>query len=692
MTDVADKRERGPDRGPVPRWVAALVNAARASGQPLLFGLRLWASVCLALYVAFWLQLDNPYWAGTSAALVSQPHLGASLRKGWFRMIGTLVGAVTIVVLTAWFPQNRAGFLVGLALWGGACALVATLLRNFAAYAAALAGYTAAIIASDQLGATGGTNGLAFTLAIARVSEIWIGIVCAGIVLAGTDFGAAPRRLAASLAALSAEIASRFGSTLVGAGSAFSETQSVRRELTRRVIELAPIIDEAIGESSRIRYHSPTLQAAVDGLLAAIAGWRTVAARLARLRGEAARHETDAVLQSLPQELRSAPEQAGPKRWMADPIGMRQIYAAAAATLLAVPAGTPSLRLVADQTAKVLVGLSHVLEALALLVGGSAGSPSGRRLRLYVPDWLPALVNAGRAFVAIGAAAVFWIVTEWPNGASAITWTAIPVILLAPQADAAYARTMSFVAGTGLAAVCAAIVLFAVLPRLSTFVGLGIAMGAYLVPAGALMAKPPWQTAMFVPMVANFVPLLAPNNPQSYDTVQFYNAALAIFAGFGAAALAFRLLPPLSPMLRTRRLLALTLRDVRRVATDRVRRSRVDWEGRMYSRLAALPDEAEPVHRGQLAAALSVGTAITHLRRTATQLGLSVELNDVLEAFAAGHSAIAMARLSGLDRRLAALPDSDPGTSVALRARGSILAISDALVEHHSYFDAGGPG
>jgi uncharacterized membrane protein YccC len=32
-------------------------------------------------------------------------------------------------------------------------------LRNFASYAAAIAGYTAAIIASDQLGAVGDLNG-----------------------------------------------------------------------------------------------------------------------------------------------------------------------------------------------------------------------------------------------------------------------------------------------------------------------------------------------------------------------------------------------------------------------------------------------------------------------------------------------------------------------------------------------------
>src|SRR5262249_32078978 len=244
-------------------------------------------SVCLALYVAFWLELDNAYWAGTSAAIVCQPHLGASLRKGWYRMIGTLVGAVAIVVLTACFPQERAAFLIGLALWGAACAFVATVLRNFAAYAAALAGYTAAIIAADQLGATGGPNADALMLAIFRRSEICIGIVCAGIVLAVTDFGDAPRRLAVRFAALSAEIANRFRSTLVLAASPSSDAQAVRheliqqqpirRELYRQVIALAPVVDEAMGESSRLRYHSPELQSALDGQFDSLSAWRMVA-------------------------------------------------------------------------------------------------------------------------------------------------------------------------------------------------------------------------------------------------------------------------------------------------------------------------------------------------------------------------------------------------------------------------------
>jgi uncharacterized membrane protein YccC len=74
-----------------------LARALRSAAPALLFGLRLWAGVSLALYVAFWLELDNAYWAGTSAAIVCQPSLGASLRKGWFRMMGTAVGAVAIV-------------------------------------------------------------------------------------------------------------------------------------------------------------------------------------------------------------------------------------------------------------------------------------------------------------------------------------------------------------------------------------------------------------------------------------------------------------------------------------------------------------------------------------------------------------------------------------------------------------------
>ena len=680
---------------PVASTAAWLTDALRAAGPPLLFGLRLWLSVCLALYVTFWLELPNAYWAGTSAAIMCQPHLGASLRKGWYRMIGTVVGAVAAVVLTACFPQDRAPFLVGLALWGAGCAFVSTLLKNFAAYSAALAGYTVAIIANDQLGATGGPNGQAFMLAVYRASEICIGIVCAGIVLAGTDFGQAHRRLGALFAAISSEITGRFAGTLAVAGANFDETQKVRRELLRRVIALDPVIDEAFGESSQLRYHSPVLQTAVYGLFAALASWRAVAVHLRSLAHDRARLETKAVLQGVPEELRSPPEQgdrgpepgAGPSRWIADPVGLRRICEGAVRRLIALPASTPSPRLLADQTAEALAGISRALNGLALLVEDPARPvPWGSRIRLRVPDWLPALVNAGRAFVAIGAAELFWIVTEWPNGALAITFAAIAVILFAPRADQAYAAVKGFMIGTTLTAVFAAVIAFAVLPNRETFPAFSLAIGLVLVPAGAGVAQP-WQTVMFMAMAFNFVPLLAPANQQSYDTQQFYNSASALVIGVSVGACSFRLIPPLSPAFRTRRLLALTLRDLRRLARSRIWQTPEDWEGRIYGRLSAVPDAAGPLPGAQMLAALSVGTAIIQLRRIARAMDLTSDLDAALKALRRGDIALTKARLDRLDGALAARLGS-----AALRARGSILAMKEVLTQHAAYFEAGDSG
>src|ERR1700688_2482530 len=103
------------------RFSWSLPDALVAAGPPLLFAIRLWASVCLALFIAFWLELDSPYWAGGTAAIVCQPQLGASLRKGWFRMIGTIVGAAVIVLLTSCFPQDRVAYLASLALFCALC-------------------------------------------------------------------------------------------------------------------------------------------------------------------------------------------------------------------------------------------------------------------------------------------------------------------------------------------------------------------------------------------------------------------------------------------------------------------------------------------------------------------------------------------------------------------------------------------
>jgi uncharacterized membrane protein YccC len=175
---------------------------------------------------------------------------------------------------------------------------------------------------------------------------------------------------------------------------------------------------------------------------------------------------------------------------MDDPVALRSACENAVRTLLALPAGTPSLRLLADAAAKVPDGILDVLDGLQLLVDAPGRPlPDHRGFRLSVPDWLPALINATRAFVTIVAVELFWLATAWPNGASTIVFSAIAVLVLSPSGDQAYRGAIAFALGTAGAVVCAAIIKFAVLPALETFPAFCLAIGLFLVPAGFAIAR-----------------------------------------------------------------------------------------------------------------------------------------------------------------------------------------------------------
>src|SRR5258708_25370861 len=152
-----------------------------------------------------------------------------------------------------------------------------------------------------------------------------MGNASAGFVPAGIDLGGAGRRLAAVFADLAAGISGGLGDALAMAGREPTDTPAARREFLRRVIALDPVIDATIGESSQIRYRSPILQQAVDGLFAALRGWRAVADHLAGLPLDGARDETALIRPRLPAELQAPPAQAKAARWLADPTGPHRI-------------------------------------------------------------------------------------------------------------------------------------------------------------------------------------------------------------------------------------------------------------------------------------------------------------------------------------------------------------------------------
>jgi uncharacterized membrane protein YccC len=633
----------------------------RALAPALVHGLRLSASVILALAVAYWLELDNAFWAATSAGIVCQPSLGASLRKGWFRAIGTVAGAVFIVLLTAVFPQSRFGLLAGLDLWCGLCGLMATILRNFAGYAAALAGYTAAIVFADALSAPGDT----FVLAVARATEICIGILSAGLVLMITDAGRARRQLGIAFAGAIDTVCWGLGATLT-ASRDFASLRAERRGLTARVANLHVAIDEAIGESSELRYRQRSLQVAAVSLFSAISSWRGIALHL-EATDDAELHRTAEALQP------------------ALPIG-RETPGAAVRRLLRRPAVDIGSRFLVDHLARALLALQRAVDGLDLIRGIRSEGPGRERLSFSVPDLLPAMINMLRVVIALAVTQLIWIGTAWSDGPTMIVFAAIGTILFSPREAEAFRSALDFAIGTTIAAGIAAIVNFAVLPAFGDFLGLALVLAAVLTPLGAISTGT-WWKAGFIGLATNFVPLLAPSNQQTYDPVAFFNSALGIVAGTAVAAISMRLIPPLSPRYRTHRLLAQTLRDLRNLAVGRRRASHDSWVTRLSRRLANLPPEAALEHHARLIAALSIGDAVIYLQRPHPRLHDRQSLDTALAALAAGDVARARGELQRFGATLAASPDG--ATTGSMRCQVAAMVIVDALQQYADYFGSG---
>lgn len=154
-------------------FIAPSGPALRFAGKTLLAG-------GIALWLSFRLDLEQPQWALMTVFIVSQPLSGMVVAKGLFRLLGTLVGTSMAVLIMALFAQTPWLFLLVVALWMGLCTAASTLLRNHVSYAFVLSGYTVAIIALPAIN----VPLQVFDQAVARCTEICLGIVCASVVSA----------------------------------------------------------------------------------------------------------------------------------------------------------------------------------------------------------------------------------------------------------------------------------------------------------------------------------------------------------------------------------------------------------------------------------------------------------------------------------------------------------------------------
>ncbi len=142
------------------------------------FALKTFAAAMLALFLAFWIDLPNPYWALGTVYITSQVLAGATRSKALYRVLGTLLGAVVTVALVPNLVNAPELLTLAIALWVAACLYFSLLDRTPRSYLMMLGGYTAALIGFPAVG----DPGTMFDTAVARAEEITLGILCASLV------------------------------------------------------------------------------------------------------------------------------------------------------------------------------------------------------------------------------------------------------------------------------------------------------------------------------------------------------------------------------------------------------------------------------------------------------------------------------------------------------------------------------
>src|SRR6202049_967250 len=125
MSEVTPSSGRYPSKSRVRRAAPVAVTLAQSAsrtvtiaGFPLsawAFALRIWAAMMVALYAAFWLQLESASSAAVTVGVLALQTRGQTYHKAVYRVLATIVGVAASFVIAGLFPQSRRLFVVGFA-------------------------------------------------------------------------------------------------------------------------------------------------------------------------------------------------------------------------------------------------------------------------------------------------------------------------------------------------------------------------------------------------------------------------------------------------------------------------------------------------------------------------------------------------------------------------------------------------
>jgi len=570
------------------------------------FALRTTAASLIALYIAFLMELDAPKWAAMTVWIVAQSSRGMSLSKSQYRAVGTVVGAGVGGLLVALFAQSPELFLTALALWIGLCTAVATGLRNFRAYAAALAGYTAAITAMGAISAPERV----FDIAVARVTYVLLGIAIEAVLRALLAPGTPDAEVRQRLDAYVRQAAGICGQALRGEAA----DDAALHRVFAGAVALDTATEYAAAASGAVRRQFDHLRAATAAVLAQLAAAQTLREHLAQgIDGAAATLVAEAatILDALAADADGARPAVASMR--------ERVEAAAAAR------GTPCRVLLLFERLEALLAAVHeaLVEQQRLAM---PNPPAARTDFAFHVDAVAAVQNGIRAAVAVLAASAFWILTAWPSGVGFVTIVGVVCALFASRGGNAVAGSLGWLKAGVYASVAAAACNFLLLPAVSGFAMFALASGVFMVGAGIALSNP--RTAGPAAAFALFFwDLLGPQNSVRAEVASFLNGSLALALGIGCASLVFALVFPANPQAARTRLHRAMRRDLARLGNNPGAWSAEAWLsltadrlGRQLATAASVPAEQAVADMRRTVAALTMGQAAIGLHRLVGEL------------------------------------------------------------------------
>ncbi|MCR9000889.1 FUSC family protein [Rahnella perminowiae] len=546
------------------------------------YALRNSIAMILALYIAFEFQMDEPYWALTSAAVVSFPTVGGVISKSIGRIIGSLLGAAGAVFIAGHCLNEPWLFTFSIAAWLGICTYVSNHYQNNVSYAFALAGYTAAIIAFSTVDVTDTTQ--IFDIAQARVGEVITGILCGGfmmMVLPSTSDGDA---LLTSLRKMHTQLLEH--AQLLWRTEISDQIRTSHEGVIGQILTMNLLRIQAFWSHYRLRRQNNVLNyllhqqlrmtSYISSLRRMLLNWphppENLQEVLAVLLNELRKPDTDKYQLSRIL-LHIQPHDTADFRHQAFWLRLRDFC---------------WLYLRSERWLQ-RVEHANVAEAETLQ------TPKISRLAQHT-DTLEAAYNGLRTFLCIVTGCAFWMTTQWDAGAGAVALTAVSCVLYSSTASPISSVTL-LIKSLGLLFAGCFLLKFGLMVQIDNFWVFCAFFLPMLVTMQMMKLQYKQYAGLWGQMIVFMGSFLAVTNPPEYDYQSFMNDGVAKIAGVMLAGIAFQVLRPSSDKRKSRRIIRALRRDFMDQLSRRPSLSHFQFESLIYHRMNQLNQSKDHISR-----------------------------------------------------------------------------------------------